>query len=163
MNINNPSASFTRPATTPTYAAGNLVANSATAGSVVPMTFNLGNVFGVGSFRLTRARIVKSSTTTTNATFRLNLYQAAAPTVTNGDGGAWLSTGALNWIGNIDVTSMLAFSDGAAGTGSCPAGSEIFAKLNSGGVVYGYLVALGAYVGVSAETFTVTIEELDAY
>ncbi|WP_315731654.1 MULTISPECIES: hypothetical protein [unclassified Bradyrhizobium] len=163
MQITNPSASFTRPNNTTAYASGQLVANSTTAGSVVPMSFVLGNQFPMGNFRLTRARLVKSGTTVTNATFRIMLYQAAAPTVTNGDGGAYLSTGAANWLGNIDVTSMLAFSDGAAGTGSFPAGSEAFIRCTTGSTVYALLMAQGAYAPAANEVFTLTIEELDTY
>jgi hypothetical protein len=163
VQINNPSASFTRPADTTAYSVGDLVANSTTAGSVVPMAFVLGNVFGVGSFRTTRARLTKSGTGVTNATFRLHLYQVAAPTVANGDNGAWSTNGAVNWLGNIDVSSMLAFTDGATGTGAFAAGSEGFIKLASGVTVYGLLSALGTYTPASGEVFTVTLEELDAY
>jgi hypothetical protein len=162
MQVFNPSASFTRPANTTAYAAGQLIANSTTAGSVVPMSFTLGNHFGVGQYRMTRYRLFKSGTGITNATFRLHLY-AAAPTVTNGDGGAWLTTGSANWLGNMDVSSCLAFSDGAAGTGSAPAGSEQYIRLPSGVTVYGLIAALGAYTPASAETFSVVLEELDTF
>jgi hypothetical protein len=164
MQINNPVASFTRPANTTAYANGQLVANSTTAGSVVPMRFDMGNSFPQAQFRLTRARLVKSSTTAIAANgIRVHLYQGTSPVCTNGDGGAWLTTGAATWLGNIDITSMLAFSDGAAGTGSCPAGSEILLRASSAGPVWGLLMALGAYTPTSGEVFTLTLEELDAY
>lgn len=163
LQVGNISASFVRPANTTAYAAGALVANSVTAGSVVPMAFKLDNSFPMGQFRLTRARLYKSGAVVgATATFRLHLYQAL-PTVTNGDGGTWLSSGAANWLGNIDFSSMLAFSDGAAGTGSCPAGSEQFVRETSGTTVYGLLAALGAYVPASAEAFTVVIEPVEAF
>lgn len=162
MQIGNITTTFTRPANTTAYAANALVANSVTAGSVIPMAFHLDNSFPMGQFRLTRARIFKSGTVVTNATFRLHLYQAL-PTVTNGDGGAWLSSNAADWLGNIDISSMLAFSDGAAGTGSAPAGSEQFIRQASGKIVYGLLMALGAYVPASAEQFTVTIEVVESF
>lgn len=164
MQISNPYASFTRPGNTTAYATGNLIANSTTAGLVVPLTFNMGNSFPVAQFRLTRARLVKStSNVTITGGIRLQLYQGPIPVPTNGDGGAWLTTGSAGWLGNIDIASMLAFSDGAAGTGSCPAGSEIMVRAGAGGPIYGLLVALGAYTPGSAEVFTVTLEELDAY
>jgi hypothetical protein len=163
VQIANPLASFTRPADTTAYAIGDLVANSVTPGAVVPMAFNLGNSFPMGQFRLTRARLFKSSAVVgASATFRLHLYQAL-PTLTNGDNGALLSSNSANWLGNIDVTSMLAFSDGAAGTGSCPAGSEMIIRQGTGKIIYGLLAALGTYTPASAEQFTVTIEELDSY
>jgi hypothetical protein len=162
MQVGNISASFIRPANVTPYAAGALVANSVTAGAVIPMAFKLDNSFPMGQFRLTRARLFKSGAVVTNATFRLHLYQAL-PTVTNGDGGAWLSSNSADWIGNIDVASMLAFSDGAAGTGSCPAGSEQYVRQAQGKVVYGLLAALGAYTPASAEQFTAVIEVIEAY
>jgi hypothetical protein len=165
VQITNPSATFTRPADVNAYTAGDLIANSVTAGSVVPMRFDMGNSFPQAQFRLTRARLFKSSVTVgALAAFRLHLYQGL-PVVTNGDNGAYLTTQAANWIGNVDVaaSTMFAFSDGAAGNGAAAAGSEILLRATAAGPVYGLLVALAAYVPTSAETFTVTLEELDAY
>ena len=136
MQVNNISASFTRPANTTAYAAGALVANSTTAASVVPMSFALGNSFGPGQFRMMRYRLFKSGTGVTNATFRLHLYEAP-PTVSNGDGGTWLSTLSGHWLGNMDISTMYAFSDGAAGTGADPAGAEAFVKMYQGKILYG--------------------------
>ena len=76
FQINNLSASFTRPNDTTAYASGDLVANSTTAGSVVPLQIDLGNVAAVGHgiTRITRARLTKSGTSPTNANFRIHLY-----------------------------------------------------------------------------------------
>jgi len=165
MLIFNPTATFTRPADTTAYASGDLVANSTTAGSVVPMSFVDGESAALAMFRVVRARLSKSTTSTTNASFRLHLYQGAAPTVANGDNGAWSSTGAAtgtsaDWLGNIDISGMLAFSDGAVGTGSLPAGSEAFVRAKSGATIYGLLEARGAYTPGSSEVFTVVLEEV---
>lgn len=163
MQVGNLSASFIRPANVVPYTVGGLVANSLVAGAVVPMAFKLDNSFPMAQFRLTRARLFKSDPGIANASFRLHLYQAAAPTVTNGDGAAWLSNGSANWIGNVDISSMLAFSDGAAGTGSCPAGSEMIVRAKTGTTIWGLLAALGAYTPASGETFNMTIEVIEAY
>lgn len=163
MYIGNPSATFTRPGDTTPYTIGDLVANNTTAASVVPLTFSLTNSFGTGAFRLTRARLIKTSIVPTNANFRLHLYAASPTPVINGDNGAWSTPGAANWLGNIDVTTMLAFSDGCAGTGSAAAGSELYIKLAAGSTVYGLLEAKAAYTPTSAEVFTVVLEELDSY
>jgi len=48
------SASFTRPANTTAYADGDLVANSATAASVVPLTFTSSRVVGHGTIARVR-------------------------------------------------------------------------------------------------------------
>jgi hypothetical protein len=162
MQIFNPSASFTRPNDTTAYTTGDLVANSTTAGSVVPMSFVLGNKFGVGQLRFVRARLSKNGTGVANASFRLHLY-AASPTCANGDNGAWSTDNAANWLGNIDVTSMLAFTDGAAGTGSLPAGSEAFCRLAAGATLFGLIEARAAYTPAAQEVFTVTLEEVDDF
>jgi hypothetical protein len=160
FQINNPSAGFMRPNNTTAYAPGQLVANATTAGSVVPLQIDLGNVAAVGHgmTRITRARLFKSGTSPTNASFRIHLYQAA-PACANGDGGAWLTDNAANWLGNIDVASMLAFTDGCAGTGSATAGSEMFLRLASGSV-FTLIEARGAYAPIANETFTLTLEDV---
>lgn len=168
LAIWNNSASFTRPATTPTYAAGNLVANSATAGSVVPVAVPVGGQTGFINMRLTRVRLTKSSTTTTNANFNIQMYSSPTITCANGDGGAWSTNQAANYIGTISVPSMTAFTDGATGFGAMAAGSEAFWHVtNQTGqslqFVYCLLTAGAAYVGVSGETFTITLEEVSGW
>jgi hypothetical protein len=161
MQVWNPSAGFTRPNNTTPYAAGQLVANSVTAGAVAPLQIGLGNQFPNGMTRLTRARLAKSGTGVTNASFRIHLYETL-PTPANGDGGAWSTDQAAHWLGNIDIPSMLAFTDGAAGTGSAPAGSEMFLRL-AGKSIYALVVALGAYTPAANETFTLTLEDVSDY
>src|SRR5712691_11966257 len=117
MQIWNPTAGFTRPNDTTAYASGDLVANSVTAGSVVPMEIAIQGNSMPGSTRITRVRLAKSGTTATNANFRVHLY-GASPTPTNGDNGARLTDQALNYLGAIDVAAMKAFSDGCADVGA---------------------------------------------
>src|SRR5262249_56272681 len=81
-----------------------------------------------GMTRITRARLTKSGPSPSNASFRIHLYEAA-PTAQNGDNGAWSTDRAASWLGSIDVTSMLAFTDGCTGAGSATAGSEMFLRL----------------------------------
>jgi len=161
MQVWNPSASFTRPNDTTAYAVGDLVANATAAGAVVPLQIAPGNQFPNGVTRLTRARLVKSGTGVANAGFRVHLYETA-PTPANGDNAAWSTDQAAHWLGNIDIASMLAFTDGAAGTGSAPAGSEMFLRL-AGKTVYALLAALGAYAPAANETFTLTLEDVSDY
>jgi hypothetical protein len=162
LQVHNPSASFTRPNDTTPYATGDLVANSVTAGSVIPMQFSPGNSGGQGVFRLVRARLTKSGTSVTNATFRIHLYEAL-PTPANGDNGAWSTDQALHWLGNIDISSMLAFTDGAQGTGSLPAGSEAFVRCQAGSTIYALISALGVYTPAAGEIFTLTPEFVTAW
>lgn len=153
-------AQFTRPADTTAYASGDLVANSVTAGSVVPLSFtNASRQSGTGGLIL-GARLKKSTTTTANTDFRLHLYSATV-TVANGDNAAWSSNGAANYMGSIDfaTANTRAFTDGAANaaaTASGPFGKAF--KLSSGSTVFGLLEARAAYAPGNAETFIVSLE-----
>ncbi len=160
FQINNLAAGFARPNDTAAYAAGDLVANATAAGAVVPLQIDLGNVAAVGHgiTRITRARLTKSGTSPTNASFRIHLYDAA-PVPQNGDNAAWSTDHAASWLGNIDVTSMLAFTDGCTGTGSAPAGSEMFLRL-AGGSIFALIEAKAAYTPVANETVTLTLEDV---
>jgi hypothetical protein len=157
------SANFTRPADTTAYASGDLVANNTTAGSVVPLSWNI-HRNPSGSVRIKRAKIKKSTNVTTNASFRLHLY-TSSPTVTNGDNGAWLSTES-GYLGFIDVTVDKAFSDGSANHFAPVYSTAIDVLVRLTGTkgiasevkIYGLLEARAAYTPGSAEVFTVSLE-----
>jgi hypothetical protein len=126
------------------------------AGSVVPMTFDVGRATDL-TVAVRRVRVKKTSTSVTNASFRLHLYQTS-PTVTNGDNGAWLSIMA-GYLGNVDVTVDKAFSDGAGGVGSPASGVEINAQVGKGTTtIFGLLEARAAYTPGNAEVITVELE-----
>ncbi len=160
MQIQNISApTFTRPDNSTAYAAAELVANSATAASVVPLLFTdtVRDNSGWGMIR--KARIAKSTTTTTAATFKLHLY-TASPTVANGDNGAW-STTISGYLGAISVATDRAFTNGAVGDGVPTIGTEINYRINGGTtLLYGLLEVTAAYAPGALETFTVTLEVL---
>jgi hypothetical protein len=167
LNIFNNAASFTRPANTTAYVTGQLVANSTTAGSVVPLAIPVGGQTGFINMRLTRVRLTKSGTSATNANFTVHLY-AVSPTCANGDGAAFSTNQSANWLGSISVSSMQAFTDGCTGTGSFAAGSEAFLKTSnvsgqSQQFIYALLQAQAAYTPVSGEAFTLTLEELSSW
>jgi hypothetical protein len=153
------SANFSRPADTTAYVSGDLVANSTTAGSVTPLSFSAARV-AAGNFKVSRARLKKSNTSTTNATFRLHLY-LTSPTCANGDNGAW-STTESGYLGSFDLDMTggngRAFTDAAKVIGVPAVGSEIIAKLSSGSTIYGLLEARAGYTPASGETFTVELE-----
>jgi hypothetical protein len=154
-HVARPSDSFARPADTTTYASGDLVANNTTAGSVVPLEFDVSRAAGLGGM-LRRVRIRKSSTGVTGASFRVHFY-SESPTVTNGDNGAWLTNQVANYIGSFDVTVDKVFSDGSAGNGLPTIGSEINFTSDT---IYALVEARGAYAPGSAETITVSPEVL---
>ena len=157
--------SFTRPADTTAYSIGDLVANSTTAGSVVPLAVDIVDADG-GAFLIRRARLLKSTASITNAKFRLHFFGAdpsASTGVVNGDNAALRGGGlkTARWLGAIDVDmtgdSGFAYSDGAAGVGVPAAGSELGEELPAGVTVYALIEALAAYTPGNAEVFTLTI------
>ena len=157
--IANPSASFSVPNSAATYAIGDLIANSATAGSVTPMSFaNVARV-AAGAAAIIKARLTKTGTGIVGAAFRLHLY-SASPTVTNGDDGAFLPNQAANYLGAFEfgTTNMRVHSDGVACNGVTQTGYPITVDLSSGTTIYGLVEAAGAYVRTAAETFTFTLE-----
>jgi hypothetical protein len=163
FNVTVSTATFTRPADTTTYASGDLVANSTSATAVVPMSFT-GPLSAGGAFIVRKARITKTSTTTSNATFRLHLYSSSPALVTggiaNGDNAAW-STDTSGWFGTLSIdisTNGYAFVDGAGGAGIPVIGTEIANKLSSGTTIYGLLEARGSYAPANGEVFTVSLE-----
>ena len=149
------SVSFTRPADTTAYASGDIVANSTTAGSVVPLNFPNCSV-GIGrAMQIRRVRIIKSGTGVSNASFRLHLFNVL-PTVGSGDNAAIsISTGAAMYLGQVDVTVGQAFGDGAAGTATTEVNCH---PVGGASNLYGLLEARGAYTPASAEVFTVKLE-----
>lgn len=152
-----PTSGFTRPADTTAYAFGDLVANSTTAGSVVLDTAAVAKA-NDQAFTILRCRLQKSGTTITNAIFRVHLYSVAAPTFTNGDNGAWLSTLASSsvniYLGSMDVTVDKAGSDVSVGIGYPTIGSAIMGKPISGTQNIAYaLEARAAYTPANGETF----------
>lgn len=165
MQISSPSAIFTRPADTTQYAAGDLVANSTTAGSVVPLSWILGSSAISAPTTIKRARIVTSATSVTALTFRLHLYDAS-PAVANGDNGAFSSTNAANYLGYIScdgtTTPGAKFSDGAVAIGAQTAGAEINVRPASK-TIYGLIESVSTYTPASAETFTVILDLIEHY
>lgn len=156
MKIIEVQSSFTRPADTTAYTANDLVANSVTAGSVIPLTFGLG--YGQ-NFKIFQAKIKFNSATNTNGKFLIHLY-GSSPTVTNGDNGAWLSTES-SYFGNIAVDSTTqTFSDSSKGIGTYVNTSvevPMLIQADNNYKFYGLLQATAAYTPTSAEVFTVSL------
>lgn len=151
-----PTSSFTRPADTTQYASGDLVADSTTAGSVTPLKFGLQGVKGKGM--ILGARLYKSETTATAAKFNLHLF-TAAPTVTNGDNGAFAISTAADYIGKIPVDMSSGALAGTAYLFQASAATAMGVQLSDvGDFIYGLLEAGGTYTPGSGEAFKVTLE-----
>ncbi len=158
------SDNFTRPADTTSYTSGDLVANNVTNTSVVAMEFDIARI-AAGAFMIRRARLFKSTNTTTAATFRLHLYgqdPALSSGISNGDNAAWV-TKVASYIGSIDLDASggngRVFADPGAGVIAPVAiGVEIGHKLAASTIVYGLLEARGSYAPGNSEVFTITLE-----
>jgi hypothetical protein len=154
---------FNRPANTTAYTAGDLVANSATAGSATGLVF-LNAVRGDGeAIRIERVRLRKSSAVLTNASFRVYICRAL-PTLSVGDNGALNASSVLAIddiqyvIGWFDLTMDRSGTAGARGVGVPNAGSAITLSPVSGTTIIGLIEATAAYGPASGETFNATLE-----
>jgi hypothetical protein len=101
----------------------------------------------------------KTGTTLPTSGIKLNLY-SALPTVTNGDNGAYLSTGAATFLGTFEfgAATWKAFSDGASCNGITQSGYPVTVDLPSGNDIYGLLESVGVTTPIAQEVFTVTLE-----
>jgi hypothetical protein len=155
----NAGASFTTPSGTSAYSSGQLIANSATAGSVAPLAFTVCRQTG-GTGMVRRARIKTLDTGFAGVVVRLHLYRDS-PTVANGDHATWSSTESA-WLDDIDVTLDHAFSDPSEkGVGAPNHGSEINFDCAAGlQTIFGLVEARGAVTPQGAKAMTVVLETL---
>lgn len=147
-------ASFVRPDNTTQYDSGDLVANSTSAGAVLPLVFAKDVV--VGSLFIRKARLIKTETSLTNASFRLHLFDSS-PVFGAGDNAALDITGADGYLGCIEITVDFGVADGAVGFGVPVTGSEISVNSDASSL-YGVLEANGSYTPGAEETFTLILE-----
>ncbi|NBO19659.1 MAG: hypothetical protein EBV03_10650, partial [Proteobacteria bacterium] len=139
------------------YAFGDLVANSTTAGSVTPFTIAAARANDVAG-QVIRGVLMKSGSTTTNAIFRVHLFNAS-PAVANGDNGAFQSTLRAVWLGAMDVTTGQVFSDGCAGVLVPTLGSSIpFTPASGTQNIFALIEARAAYTPGNAEVFSLELE-----
>lgn len=157
-------AAFTRPTDTTQYTSGDLIANSTSAGSVVPLNFVNITPTPNQPFSVIGARFKKSTTSLTTASFRLHLFHTL-PVPSVGDNAAFNSTGALGlanmagYIGYIDATfDLSATADASArGVPTSPGSAAIVAVSLTGGL-WGLLEARSAYTPGNAEVITISVE-----
>lgn len=148
--------SFTRPANTTAYTAGDLIANSTTAGSVDPIT-NAGN--GTNGF-ITGG--VCGMSASTSCTIRVHFLKTDHA-VTNGDNGALVFTSldTTNYIGYMDfdfegtpVTAIGSSGGGVAHSASAPLS---YTGL-TGGNIYAFFQARTGFTPANAGTFSLRIK-----
>lgn len=164
----NPSSSFTRPANTTSYSSGQLVANSTTAGSVVPMSWVCSDTNAVtgskASFKIVRGRLKKSQNTTTNATFAIQLFgsdPSASSGISVGDGGTFAgNVKDATFLGTINTGLPTSLNDCAISFATpSNAASAGIVVAQSSGTIYGLLTTVASgYAPLSSEVFTITLE-----
>jgi len=152
------SASFTRPADTTQYAVGDLVATNTTAAACSAFKFDPVVEQAGNAVRIEAARIFKSGTGVTTASFRLHLWRGDPGAPGNGDNAALSETGA-QYVGALDVLVDRAWSDGAFGRGLPLTNTPMTCAPGAGGkALYGFLEARSTYTPASEEAFTITLE-----
>lgn len=153
-----PFDSFARPGNTTPYNQNDLVANSATAGSVTPLQFGLNGSGRAGIIR--GARLYKSDKTVTNATFTVFLFAGDPGAPTNGDNGAFGVASAADFLDSFQID--LATGGLAGGTTGVQKRSSAlaipfcFPSLQD--KLYALLRADAGYTPADAETFKLTLE-----
>lgn len=153
----NPSSVLTRPANTTAYTQGNLIASSTTAGSVTVPSFTAAGA-SAGSGSLRAARILTNKTSGWGAVPLFVEFWQAAPTVTNGDGGAYaIATGAANWLGSMTFAGLVQVADGAYCAAVPDVGGSVDFALASGTVIYWTLQYIGTASLTPASGQTITL------
>lgn len=146
--------SFTRPNDTTAYAAGDLIANDTTAGSVLGLAITGATLSGSGgSGTITSVTIGKTGTAVAQIRAHFLKTQHA---VTNGDNGALVFTAMDldNYIGFADVNlADLAFP-GVFGMADC----AIDYELATGDTIYVFLEALAAYTPIAVAVHTAVVK-----
>lgn len=157
-NTSRPSAGFARPANTTAYVAGQLVANTTTAGSVTALALAAARKAG-GTGAIPRLSLKKSTATLTAARFRVHLFRDA-PVVAVGDGGTFAgNVSEAGYLGSFDVVMDRAWSDGALGLAVPNTGSAaVFAAAAGSQSIQALIEARDAYAPGSGETFTLTLD-----
>jgi hypothetical protein len=155
-SITNPSSTIARPANTTPYGGGDLIANSATAGSVVVPSFSIQSF--AGGVIIPRIRVFTNAPSGwNNVQLSINLWKGA-PTYVNGDNGIYsVVTGAVLWLANYSVI-LTQFVDGAAGGGTLTAANGVALKLTSGTSIFYDIQIVGAATPISGQLFTVVPE-----
>lgn len=156
VSLASPTANFTRPADTTAYTIGDLIGNSTTAGSVVPLSWTV-NRASTNPVYIERAILKKSTTGVTAPNFRLHLY-TASPTIASGDNAAYSTTQSGHFCDiDINMPTTDLFSDANDGIGAPNAGVRCIV-VPTAQTIYGLLEARGAYAPGNAEVFTAIIE-----
>ena len=150
------------PASNAAYAVGDLVANSATAGSVSPLAFAIARAVDKPVV-IPRVRLKTTDGAFAGATVRLHVFENA-PTLTVGDNGVF-SGGCTEskYLGYCDILLDRHFSDGEKGFGVWAVGACAVAVPGTGAQsLYGLLETRTAIASPGlSQTWTAVVEAVD--
>ncbi len=150
----NPTSTLTLTSATTARSANTLVANNATAGSIVVPSLTLTNPGAL----IPRLRLSINDATSTAwgaVSVQIDLW-SAAPTFTNGDGGAFaVATGAANHLGSYTGTFSAVAGDGVYAE-LAPVVGTVSAPRLAAPTIYWSMIAVSA-TGVTGASKTVTL------
>lgn len=156
----NPTDSFGRPGDTTPYQLGDLVTGS----TPEALEFNPRRVAGA-SVMIRGARLVSSSTSLTNASYRVHLFAASSAALNVADNApiTGLSVSPSNHIGYIDIIMQVQLNSGTLGYGAVSVRPDInISKYNSGisftDTIYAFLEARAARTPGAGEIFTLSLD-----
>ena len=158
-----PSYSFQRPANTTQYAENELIANSATAASVLPMRWNTDGIGGSG--KIVAVRVFTDNEAVTAAVYNVHIFKSDPGVPTNGDNGAY----AVASVRDLLATVVCDLSSGATASTTdkmerialtVPIVFQLPPDTPTGVSLYGFISTgtAGTYTPASAELFEVTLE-----
>ena len=155
-------ATFTRPADTNTYAAGDAVSNSTTVAT--PMSFTGAARMGSGGGFIKNVILASSSNPTLKGQFELWVCRAtiAAASINDNAAAALTDAESLTVIDVVPLVVTYVGNAGADGAGNClyiAKNVDIPYDCASGSsTLYNFLITRNAYVPISAEVFQVALE-----
>jgi hypothetical protein len=156
------SATMTRPNDTDPYVANDMVANSSTAATVVPMSFTASDVIDAPVI-VYGIRIATSGTApgTAGARFRVHLFRSdpsANTGIKAGDSATFSVNQAAGLIGTLTGTSRV-YADGSSCRCVSDEGVPLICRPTTGArTVFALLQTLDAFTPSAQATYTLTIE-----
>lgn len=144
---------------TTAYTAGQLIASSATAGSIVVPSFKI--PAGYQAALIPRVRLSVNDATSTAwgaSSVTVDLW-SAAPTFTNGDRGAFSpATGTGAHLGSYSCTMSAEYGDGAYAECAASVGNFSLSGVSSGTIYWSATATSGSGVTGASKVFTLTPE-----
>ena len=140
-------ASFTRPANTTAYAAGDVVNGD---GVLVPIALPAGQAGGT----ITSVRLTKSGEVLTLSTFRVHFFSASFAIPADNAIMTALHANRASYLGFVDLPIMV--NDGTGSGAAFTKDDDVRIPFSSE-TVYAVIVAVGAYTPASAEVFNLGI------